>query len=282
MMLKIKKFNSEAQEYLWPVNADPVETLQACTIEDLWVELLQSQNEFYRRTVLEFFYNCQSFQSAQTVVDLGCGPADLLMDLNGRFSDKEYCGVDSSSNYVELAQTACLGHPNIEIKQADILDYSEQKFDFLVLRFVVQHLSDHGKLMSQLESMLKPQGRVAIIDVCDQLKLYSPNIPELDKMYQNMAILQKAKGGNRDAVETVESLCLKGNFTPEYSVKRPVVAHSSDEKDIFVHLFMLVSEIVRRKYQVPVDQIQLYRELKGWQFHPFSYAQLGLKFLVFS
>jgi SAM-dependent methyltransferase len=99
------------------------------------------------------------------VLDLGCGPADIL----GALPDVEYVGVDISSEYIRAAQERY--GPRGQFVCGSAVDYVVERagsFDIVLANGVLHHLDDREAdgLLRVAREALKPQGRFVSLDGC--------------------------------------------------------------------------------------------------------------------
>ncbi|VXD17381.1 methyltransferase domain-containing protein [Marinoscillum sp. 108] len=103
----------------------------------------------------------------QTVADLGCGGADILMAMariaKRKNQDIQFTGVDANQHIVEYANDHTREWANISIIQENILSeaFRRQHFDIIHCCLFLHHFTE-SQLISIFKS-LKDQARVAII-----------------------------------------------------------------------------------------------------------------------
>lgn len=106
--------------------------------------------------------------SGHRILDVGCGPADLLEDLPG---DVDYTGFDMSPSYVREA-TRRYGHRAKflcrRVDRAVVQELGAGTFDRVLAHGLLHHLDD-GDVVEFFElakSALKPDGHLVTLDGC--------------------------------------------------------------------------------------------------------------------
>lgn len=98
--------------------------------------------------------------SAQTVVDLGCGPGNSTEVLAERFPQATVTGLDSSTDMLGEARQRLEA---VEFIQADIGDWKPaQTYDVILANASLQWVPDHAQLYPRLVSLLNPAGVLAV------------------------------------------------------------------------------------------------------------------------
>ena len=108
-------------------------------------------------------------QSAQRVLDVGCGTGSLLVLLKQRYPNVDAVGVDPDPKALARArQKAEQSGVSVAFEQgfAGRLAYPEQHFDRVLSSFMFHHLkpSDRLPLLQGLLRVLKPGGRLELVD----------------------------------------------------------------------------------------------------------------------
>jgi trans-aconitate 2-methyltransferase len=98
--------------------------------------------------------------SAQTAVDLGCGPGNSTAVLAERFPQARVTGLDSSTDMLGEARQRLAA---VEFIQADIGDWRPaQTYDVILANASLQWVPDHAQLYPRLVSLLNPGGVLAV------------------------------------------------------------------------------------------------------------------------
>jgi len=94
----------------------------------------------------------------RSVVDLGCGPGDLTVDLSRRWPGAALHGVDSSPEMIEAARK-WEGQPGLSFELADLRDWRPAApVDVLVANAVLQWVPGHLGLLPRWVSWLSSDG----------------------------------------------------------------------------------------------------------------------------
>jgi trans-aconitate 2-methyltransferase len=97
----------------------------------------------------------------RTVVDLGCGPGDLTVDLARRWPAAAIVGIDSSAEMIAAAHRG-EKRPGVSFAVADLRDWQpDARVDVLICNAVLQWVPGHLRLLPRWVSWLSGGGWLA-------------------------------------------------------------------------------------------------------------------------
>ncbi len=104
------------------------------------------------------------------VLDVGCGPIGILSLLADAVGpDGEVVGLERESRFVEMAREEMdhLGLTNVRIVEGDALSSGIERdsFDLVHERLVMVNVPERGQLVTEMLSLAKPGGSIALEDI---------------------------------------------------------------------------------------------------------------------
>lgn len=137
-----------------------------------------------------------------SILDVGAGTGALTLDLAWRIgSGGLVTAIDNDREALKIAQFLAerVGVKIVTlVGDATALPIKDATQDMTVARFLFQHLPDPSAVLSQMRCVTRPGGRIVIIDVDDEVRLFEPPEPQ-DILHLRKAIQtsQSQRGGNR-------------------------------------------------------------------------------------
>ena len=147
-------------------------------------------------------YLVDRLEPGRSLLDVGCGPGTLTVDLARRVAPGRVVGVDSVEAIVEQARSDVPdGVANVSFEVGDVyaLDFEDGTFDVVHAHQVLQHLNDPVAALRAMRRVCRPGGVVAVRDADYQAMTWYPSNDRLDRwlaLYREVAV---ANGGHPDA-----------------------------------------------------------------------------------
>ena len=131
------------------------------------------------------------------LLDVGCGPGTITVDLAQRLAPGEVVGFDVAAGVIERA-TALRderGAVNCAFRVDDVyaIDQPDASFDIVHAHQVLQHLTDPVAALGEMHRVLKPGGLLAVRDADYGGMTWAPATPAIERwmaVYQAVAAEQ--------------------------------------------------------------------------------------------
>jgi SAM-dependent methyltransferase len=137
------------------------------------------------------------------VLDVGCGPGTITVDLAQRVAPGEVVGIDTAADVLDTARTAAAdaGLTNVGFEVADVyaLPYDDATFDLVHAHQVLQHLADPVAALREMRRVCAPTGTVGARDSDYEAMAWYPEIPALDRWSTMYRVVARRNGGEPDA-----------------------------------------------------------------------------------
>ncbi len=152
------------------------------------------------------------------VLDLGCGPATITVDLARLVAPGEVVGVDASAPAIELARAEAAASGvelTLVVAAGDDLPFDDDSFDVVHAHQVLQHVGDPVAVLREMRRVTRPGGLVAVRDADYAAMTWHPASQGLDEwraLYHEVAV---ATGGEPDAGRHLRSWALAAGFAPD-------------------------------------------------------------------
>ncbi|MFI5046184.1 MAG: methyltransferase domain-containing protein [Acidimicrobiia bacterium] len=137
------------------------------------------------------------------VLDVGCGPGTITLDLAARVTPGEVVGVDAAADIVEAARADAqhAGCHNVRYEIGDVyaLEFADGAFDVVHAHQVLQHLADPVSALREMRRVCVSGGTVAARDADYAAMTWYPQLPELAEWMRLFQGVTRANGGEPDA-----------------------------------------------------------------------------------
>jgi ubiquinone/menaquinone biosynthesis C-methylase UbiE len=140
--------------------------------------------------------------AAPRILELGAGPGFVTERLAALFPAARITALDIDARLLAIAAERIGAAPAIEFVQADALatGLPDGRFDLVLSRYLLQHLSPPQPMLREALRLLRPGGLHAIIEIDDGMwGMAEPAFPQLTAIYARAAALQLQAGRDRFA-----------------------------------------------------------------------------------
>lgn len=166
-------------------------------------------------------------RDGMSILDLGCGPGHFTERLAQWLPHARITAADAEARMLDAARTRLGERASIVHASAHDTGLPDASFDFVIARLLFQHLPDPIAVARECHRVLKPGGKLVIIDIDDDLfGLVTPRIPGLKRLLGRFARAQSQRGGNRHIGRALVRLLRDAGFV---DVDLESVAIHSDE-----------------------------------------------------
>ncbi len=142
-------------------------------------------------------------QSGLRVLDVGCGPGSITVDLAAMVDPGEVIGIDREPEVLEgaraLAAERGLDNVTFAPGSAYELAFPDDSFDVVYAHQVLQHLVDPIAALVEMRRVLKPGGLVAVRDSDYGTMVHAPTQPTIDRWLELYHQLTRSNGAEADA-----------------------------------------------------------------------------------
>lgn len=161
-------------------------------------------------------YLLPALRPGLSLLDVGCGPGNLTVDLASRVAPGAVVGVDRSEKVLELAreEATAAGATTVTFQEGDAyaLPFEDDTFDVTHAHQVLQHLVDPVAALRELRRVTKPGGVVAVRDADYSGMTWYPPSPTLDEWSALYHEVTQANGAEADAGRRLHSWVLAAGF----------------------------------------------------------------------
>lgn len=148
-------------------------------------------------------YMVPVLESGMELLDVGCGPGTITLDLAQRVAPGRVVGIEPVDSPLEAARKEAgrRGDTTTRFERADVfaLPYDDDSFDVVHAHQVLQHLTDPVGALKEMARVCRPGGWVAARDADYAAMTWHPAVPELEdwrSLYRDVA---RGNGAEPDA-----------------------------------------------------------------------------------
>jgi ubiquinone/menaquinone biosynthesis C-methylase UbiE len=148
-------------------------------------------------------YLLPHLHSGQSLLDIGCGPGTITLDLARLVAPGQTVGLDRELIPLVSARAAATeqGVTNVGFTVGDVyqLDFPDHSFDIVHAHQVLQHLTDPIAALIEMRRVCRPGGFIAARDADYAAMTWFPADPRLDRWLELYHQVARANGAEPDA-----------------------------------------------------------------------------------
>lgn len=155
-----------------------------------------------------------------SILDVGCGPGTITVDLASRVPNGYVLGIDPSPDVIEKARKHAeeKGVANVRFEVGDVLKsegvegLKEGAYDIVHAHQVLQHLQDPLGAMKAMKRLCKKGGIVAVRDCTYSAMDWYPDHPHLHKWKKLYLATARSLGAEPDMGKKLHSVAMQAGF----------------------------------------------------------------------
>lgn len=161
-------------------------------------------------------YLAGRLEPGRSLLDVGCGPGTLTVDLARRLAPGRVVGIDAEEGVLEEARAhaAAAGVDNVEFHpgEAYALAFDDGSFDLVHAHQVLQHLAEPARALDEMARVCRPGGTVAARDADYPSFAWYPADPLLDRWMELYCAVTRANGGWPDAGRRLKAFAFEAGL----------------------------------------------------------------------
>jgi SAM-dependent methyltransferase len=150
------------------------------------------------------------------VLDCGCGPATITLDLAKLVSPGQVVGIDLEPNQLRSAQDRSRQQGiNASFGVASVynLPFADSQFDAVFAHALFEHLREPARALSEMRRVLRSSGIVALRSPDWAGWLVYPPCPLIEQGFDSFKKIQIANGGNPHVGRALSGLLRQSGFS---------------------------------------------------------------------
>jgi SAM-dependent methyltransferase len=160
-------------------------------------------------------YLIDRLQPGVDVLDVGCGPGTITLDIAARVSPGHVTGLDNEAEVIDHAREAAQDVSKVKFRTGDVyaLDFPDESFDVVHAHQVLQHLTDPVAALREMRRVCKPGGVVAARDSDYAAMTWYPEIPALTRWLALYHDVTQSNGAEADAGRRLRAWAIAADFS---------------------------------------------------------------------
>ncbi|WPH04383.1 ubiE/COQ5 methyltransferase [Acrodontium crateriforme] len=152
------------------------------------------------------------------ILDLGCGPGSITIDLAELVPEGQVRGVDAVASVLDQARSSAasrgVNNVTFESVDANALPYADGTFDIVFCHQLLQHVQDPVGILREMKRVCNPQGIVAARESIYSSFAWYPAHLQLSAWQEIYLKQAAANGGEPDAGKFLHAWAAEAGFKP--------------------------------------------------------------------
>lgn len=232
-----------------------------------------------RKAVREAAFFLPFLRSGMRLLDCGCGPGSMTVDLAEVVAPGEVVGIDIAAEQFALgaARARETGVTNVRFEQGSLyeLPFPDESFDAVFVHAVLYHLSDPQKALREIYRVLKPGGVVGARESDQDGDVYAPLNVDLERVHAILSKVHRLSGGNARFGKTLRAALRVAGFAhieasasyDSYGAPEIVKAVGAQFSRLFLQP-QIVDTVIAQGWAEQAEIEDLVATLETWGDHP--------------
>lgn len=148
-------------------------------------------------------------EKGMVILDVGCGTGSISKDIANAIGDSgTVIGIDTTQKFINSGKESYKAIQNLELVHANLFEFdTHQKFDLITAARTLQWLNNPKDALLKMKSLLKPNGRISILDYNHNKLEWNPEPPlSMKTFYKTFLKWRKDAGMNNGIADDLPNL----------------------------------------------------------------------------